>query len=166
MPPRCSCVLSCPPTPLLRQSASLLSKQLMQYQQQTQGQVQPRSRTPFGSEAAQGTEQSSSPTPHQQLADSQYGMSGAGRLSGERWGSGRGGGGMPGGLDDAGSETANSSWAGSNSTRALRRRGSSGSSEFYFVDQPQQQGGAAGSYAQPSQVKSPRVQLGVIDVCD
>lgn len=127
----------------------------MQYQQQTQGQEQgqgqPRSRTPFGSDAAQRSEQSSSPTPHQQLSDSQYGISGAGRPSGERWVSGRGGGVMQGGLDDAGSESgsavgvAGSSWGGSNSNRALRRRGSSGSSEFYFVDQPQQPGGAAGS---------------------
>lgn len=148
------------------QSGSLLSQQLMQYQQQLQGQGQQRSRTPFGSVAGGAApEQSPSPAPHQQIPDSSYGGApgSVGRSSGERWMSGRGGGGggggvcsQQGGLDEGvadqgaiGAGGGGSAWGGSNSTRALRRRGSSGSSEFYFVDTQHQQGGTQGSYAQP-----------------
>lgn len=142
------------------QSGSLLSQQLMQYQQQLQGQGQQRSRTPFGSVAGgPPPDQSPSPAPHQQIPDSSYGGApgSVGRSSGERWMSGRGGGGgggcsQQGGLDDGGLDqgaigAGGSAWGGSNSTRALRRRGSSGSSEFYFVDT--QHSGTPGSYTQP-----------------
>eukprot|EP00903_Cladosiphon_okamuranus_P007142 g6936.t1 len=155
--------------PQLPQSGSLLSQQLMQYQQQLQGQGegQQRSRTPFGSVAGGAPpEQSPSPAPHQQIPDSSYSGApgGVGLSSGERWMSGRGGGGggggggvcsQQGGLDEGGADHGaigaggGSAWGGSTSTRALRRRGSSGSSEFYFVDTQHQQGGPPGSYTQP-----------------
>lgn len=67
---------------------------------------------------------------------------------------------MQGLLDDAGSEAGavglgGSSWGHPTSNRALRRRGSSGSSEFYFVEKPQQQGVAGGAYVQQApQVRS------------
>lgn len=125
----------------------------MQYKHQNQqGKGQQQSRTPFGT-VVQGPppEKPRSPTPRQHMLDPAYGVGGERLSSGEQtWLTGRN---HLAGADDMSSDHSvemgmgGSAWVSSSSTRALRRRGSSGSSEFYFVDT--QQGVSGSTYSQP-----------------
>lgn len=93
-----------------------------------------------------------SPTPRQHMSDPAYGVGGERLSSGEKtWLTGRN---HLASADDMGSDHSvdmgmgGSAWVSSSSTRALRRRGSSGSSEFYFVD-TLQQGVSGSTFSQP-----------------